>query len=276
MKGKQLGVSAIVAFVIVAFVLYQLDFFDRFKKSTTTEEELTRDVIKNNIEANSESPDKEKIVLKMLDSIDYFKDLQGEVEEYDKKYDQKTTYKFAVDVVNKRGIATTFTNNTPEDTIVILRKEDKKIMYDEKKHTYKTYKLLEDTKNEEISKQSATERLISDNRMDDDFGRVARNVVHSELSLLLKDFDSWNYSEATFSGIPSYKLTGVIDEKVSNSLAGKFEMIVTKNSGLVLDFKSYDENNTVKYYIKTRNIKIDRGLDKNIFYKEVSKYKKEK
>ncbi|MFE7152233.1 hypothetical protein, partial [Heyndrickxia sporothermodurans] len=251
MKGKQLGVSAIVAFVIVAFVLYQLDFFDRFKKSTTTEEELTRDVIKNNIEANSESPDKEKIVLKMLDSIDYFKDLQGEVEEYDKKYDQKTTYKFAVDVVNKRGIATTFTNNTPEDTIVILRKEDKKIMYDEKKHTYKTYKLLEDTKNEEISKQSATERLISDNRMDDDFGRVARNVVHSELSLLLKDFDSWNYSEATFSGIPSYKLTGVIDEKVSNSLAGKFEMIVTKNSGLVLDFKSYDENNTVKYYIKT-------------------------
>lgn len=57
------------------------------------------------IKSNVHYPDKEKIHQKMLDSIDYFKNISGQFEEYSSSSRIATTYKYAIDTEKQRGIS---------------------------------------------------------------------------------------------------------------------------------------------------------------------------
>lgn len=53
------------------------------------------------IKANANYPDKEKIHEKMLDSIDHFNNISGQFEEYSSSSRIATTYKYAIDTEQK-------------------------------------------------------------------------------------------------------------------------------------------------------------------------------
>ena len=57
------------------------------------------------IKANANYPDKEKIHEKMLDSIDHFNNISGQFEEYSSSSRIATTYKYAIDTEQQRGIS---------------------------------------------------------------------------------------------------------------------------------------------------------------------------
>ncbi|PEJ61910.1 anti-sigma factor, partial [Bacillus pseudomycoides] len=56
-------------------------------------------------------------------------------------------------------------------------------------------------------------------------------------------------------------------------LRGKFEMIVEKNTGIMLNFLSF-HNGMIQYSITTEKIQINKGIDENVFQKDVSSYEK--
>ena len=57
------------------------------------------------IKSNVHYPDKRKDSSKMLDSIDYFKNISGQFEEYSSSSRIATTYKYAIDTEKQRGIS---------------------------------------------------------------------------------------------------------------------------------------------------------------------------
>ncbi|MGE8204976.1 hypothetical protein ACQKP0_10460 [Heyndrickxia sp. NPDC080065] len=271
-KVKQLVVPIIVIAIMSAFLLYQFDFFGKpqSKTSSSTGDEVSINKIKDETKNNAEYPEKEKILLRMLDSIDYIKTLEGEYQVFSRDVNEVWTTKYAVDVKGRRSVVFSVEDNK---TILRLEKEKKKIEFYENDHTYQEFPPVPMSKNEDYAKLSPTERLYGKDRTDDTFAKAA-NVIHTENSIYLIRYEDWNFKEVTYLGLPSYKITGVIDKSVSESLAGKFDMIVEKSAGLLLSFNVYDENNKVKHYFKTKSIKIDKGVNEKVFEKDLSKYKK--
>ncbi|RXC01909.1 hypothetical protein, partial [Escherichia coli] len=80
-----------------------------------------------------------------------------------------------------------------------------------------------------------------------------------------------------YLGLDCYKIEGTIhiETPVSTSedLRGKFEMVVEKNTGIMLKFLSFHEG-MIQYSITTEWIQINKGLKENAFQKDSSKYEK--
>lgn len=80
------------------------------------------------IKLNVNYPDKEKIHIKMLDSIDHFKNISGQFEEYSSSTRMATTYKYAIDTEKQRGIASQEDKRLKKERLYITRVEKKSLM----------------------------------------------------------------------------------------------------------------------------------------------------
>ncbi|MBP3038799.1 anti-sigma factor [Bacillaceae bacterium Marseille-Q3522] len=277
MKGKQLVISGVIAFVIIAYIFLELGYLDRFKPDAFQDSGVQeyKEEVKEQKQQSIEHPEKEALLLKMLDSVDYFHDVAGEFEIYNREMNQVTGFKYAVDTENKNGIGTVLTNNTATSTTIFLGTEQKKLVFDEQSHTYREFAWEPLPKDPELAKYRASERINSGKvRLDTEFTGYAGFVVDSEFIVFLTNFEDWQMEEVTFLDLPAYKLTGVIQEGKSESLSGNFEMVVEKNTGITLDFRSFDANNEVKYSITTQSINIDKGLAADTFTKDLTSYQK--
>ena len=75
------------------------------------------------IKANANYPDKEKIHEKMLDSIDHFNNISGQFEEYSSSSRIATTYKYAIDTEQKENL---FKRRQANEKRTIIYNEGKK------------------------------------------------------------------------------------------------------------------------------------------------------
>lgn len=75
------------------------------------------------IKLNVNYPDKEKIHIKMLDSIDHFKNISGQFEEYSSSTRMATTYKYAIDTEKQRGITSQEDKRLKKERLYITRVE---------------------------------------------------------------------------------------------------------------------------------------------------------
>ncbi len=80
------------------------------------------------IKSNVHYPDKEKIHQKMLDSIDYFKNISGQFEEYSSSSRIATTYKYAIDTEKQRGISSKEDKLAKKRTIIYNEGRKKSLM----------------------------------------------------------------------------------------------------------------------------------------------------
>lgn len=110
------------------------------------------------IKSNVNYPDKEKIHEKMLDSIDYFKNISGQFEEYSSSSRIATTYKYAIDTEQQSGISSKEDKLAKKRTIIY--NEGKKKEFDDEKYTYKETKWSPKERNYELLKLNPTERLL--------------------------------------------------------------------------------------------------------------------
>ncbi|ANC20569.1 ECF-type sigma factor negative effector [Bacillus cereus] len=233
------------------------------------------------IKSNVHYPDKEKIHQKMLDSIDYFKNISGQFEEYSSSSRIATTYKYAIDTEKQRGISSKEDKLAKKRTIIY--NEGKKKEFDDEKYTYKEKKWNPKERNNELLKLNPTERLVrkSDEkkRYDDEYVGLAKYSIQSEFADLLIRYKDWNYKETKYLGLDCYKIEGVINIEMpvstSEDLRGKFEMVVEKNTGIMLKFLSFQEG-LIQYSVTTEWIQIDKGLKESMFQKDSAKYEKMK
>ncbi|MEN1934093.1 anti-sigma factor [Paenibacillus sp. 102] len=228
---------------------------------------------------NVNYPEKEKIHQKMLDSIDHFKNVTGQFEEYASSSRRITTYKYAIDTKNQRGISSKEDHQSKKMTV--LYNKGKKQEFNDKDYTYKEVNWKPEFKNKELLKLTPTERAFNKmgekKRYDDDYVGFAKYSIQSEFADLLIRYKDWDFKEIKYLGLNCYKIEGVINIEMplstSEDLRGKFEMIVEKNTGIMLNFLSF-HNGMIQYSITTEKIQIDKEIDENVFQKDVSSYEK--
>ncbi|WP_459500137.1 anti-sigma factor [Bacillus sp. C1] len=229
--------------------------------------------------SNVSYPEKEKLHKKMLDSIDYFKNVSGKFEEYSSSSRLITTYKYVIDTENKRGISSKEDRQAKKMTV--LYGNGKKQEFYDKDATYKEENWKPETRNQDLIKLTPTERAFNKRgekkRYDGEYVGLATYSIQSEFADLLIRYKDWNFKEIKYLGLDCYKIEGVINIEmpvsVSEDLRGKFEMIVEKNTGIMLNFLSFDKG-MIQYSITTENIQINKGIDKRLFQKDVSSYEK--
>ncbi|EEL49984.1 ECF-type sigma factor negative effector [Bacillus cereus Rock3-44] len=230
-------------------------------------------------ELNVKYPEKEKIHQKMLDSIDYFKNVTGQFEEYASSTRLITTYKYAIDAKNQRGISSK--ENLQSKKMTVLYNKGKRQEFNDADYTYKEVSWDPEPKSKELLKLTPTERAFNKmgekKRYDDEYVGFAKYSIQSEFADLLIRYKDWDFTEIKYLGLDCYKIEGVINIEMplrtSEDLRGKFEMVVEKNSGIMLNFLSF-HNGMIQYSITTEKIQVNKGIDENVFQKDVSSYKK--
>lgn len=275
--------AAILTFSIVSMSEFSIQsfaqnggVFEYVKKKAFSDYENEEE-----IKSNVNYPDKEKIHYKMLDSIDHFKNVSGQFEEYSSSSRIATTYKYAIDIEKQRGISSKEDKRTEKRTIIY--NEGKKREFDDEKYTYKETKWNPRERNNELLKLNPTERLLrksgEEKRYDDEYVGLAKYSIQSEFADLLIRYKDWNYKETKYLGLDCYKIEGVINIEMpvstSEDLRGKFEMVVEKNTGIMLKFLSFQEG-LIQYSVTTEWIQIDKGLKESMFQKDSAKYEKMK
>lgn len=102
-------------------------------------------------------------------------------------------------------------------------------------------------------------------------------VTSSQWSKLIYDnYPDWSYHVAEENGMQVYKIKGNISKSTSEAAAGPFQMTVAKNTGVLLDLKTYGNDNQVDLFVRTKNLKINKGIknEKEVFQLDVSGNKK--
>lgn len=284
-KSYRVQVMAVSAAIMVLSIVSMFEFsvqsfaqkggvFEYVTKKTFSDYENEEE-----IKLNVNYPEKEKIHQKMLDSIDYFKDVTGQFEEYSSSSRLITTYKYAIDTKNQRGISSKEARQSKKMTV--LYNKGNKQEFNDKDYTYKEVSWKPEPKNKDLLQLTPTERAFNKmgekKRYDDEYVGFAKYSIQSEFADLLIRYKDWNFKEIKYLGLNCYKIEGVINIEMplstSEDLRGKFEMIVEKNTGIMLNFLSF-HNGMIRYSITTEKIQIDKGIDENIFQKDVSSYEK--
>ncbi|EOP24056.1 anti-sigma factor [Bacillus toyonensis] len=286
-KSYRVHMMVISAVVLALSIVYMSEFsiqsfaqnggvFEYVKKKAFSDYENEEE-----IKLNVNYPDKEKIHIKMLDSIDHFKNISGQFEEYSSSTRMATTYKYAIDTEKQRGIASQEDKRLKKRTIIY--NEGRKKEFDDENYTYKESKWSPEERNNELLKLNPTERLLRKSgerkRYDGEYVGLAKHSIQSEFADLLIRYKDWNYKETKYLGLDCYKIEGVINIEMpisaSEDVRGKFEMVVEKNTGVMLKFLSFHEG-MIQYSVTTEWIQIDKGLKESMFQKDSTKYEKMK
>lgn len=279
MKRKSYVVEILLTCFLIALLLFKVFPFweqEEIKEDDKTNEEFKQ--FETAVKASSKYPEQERIHQKIVDSIDYFKTVEGEYEVVDVEIDSTQKITYYIDSEHKRGRSSFMENNQKEKTVIY--NENKKITFDDSEGTYQEFSWHPVKKDEKLLKMPPNKRYLNEtgsqlSRQDAGFIGYASQSINFELSFLLMFYEDWKIeSEIEYLDLPAYKITGVVSEKLSDSLKGNFEMIVEKNTGIVLDFRSFDDNGQIKYSITTKKIKLNQEMDSQIFLKDTSEYKK--
>ena len=94
--------------------------------------------------------------------------------------------------------------------------------------------------------------------------------------MIYNNYPDWSYKVGTKEGMPVYLIKGVIKSNISTNVAGPFTMVVSKDTGALLDLKCYGHHNKVVFYVSSKNLKINQGIpnEKQVFKLNVSGDKK--
>ncbi|RYL87303.1 hypothetical protein [Sporolactobacillus sp. THM19-2] len=108
----------------------------------------------------------------------------------------------------------------------------------------------------------------------DHIGLYNQWVTSSEwFSLLFNNYTNWDYQEGTQLGMPVYKMKGTIPSTISESLQGRFTMVVSKDTGTLIDLKCYGQEDRVIFFVTCEEIQINKGIDPRVFNLDVSGHK---
>ncbi|TGA96896.1 hypothetical protein E4665_13620 [Sporolactobacillus shoreae] len=205
-------------------------------------------------------PDKFSIVNKMYYAWDYIHNAQGSYQ-WGHSKDEMNQINFYVDFDHHKNRATNkqYENGKVVETTDVLFNRDSALL---KRPEQKIY--TKDTP-KRIRGQSVGD-------FEDQYiGMFNQMVTSSEWwSLLFSNYTNWNYKEGTQFGMPVYQIKGTIPSNVSEDLQGSFTMVVSKNTGALLDLKCYGQKNRVIFFVTIGGIRINKGVDPKVFHLDIS------
>ncbi|MFX0548268.1 hypothetical protein ACOAKC_02925 [Hathewaya histolytica] len=242
-------------------------------KLSDKEELLKVNPIGKKIKNNLNNPDKEKIHFKMINAVDNFRTCKGELIEASSIDNLNKKYTFAVDVENKSSVSVI--KESGKKTVTLIYHDDKRKVFDDKDKSYREFEEKQEKEKPTIVRPLELYLNRELRRTDIGYLGLSGNIICAEVfSEYLFVYEDWNYTETTFLGRNVYKLEGVIDPHLSDNLKGKFSLLMDKETGIVLQFLSFDDNGKIKDKLEVSKLEVNTPIDKSLYNKSTSGYTK--
>ncbi|WP_346887725.1 hypothetical protein [Clostridium sp. UBA1056] len=299
-KSKGYILAIVLTIMAVSLVVYEiksnranLDIFNKKDEVITWEEEKTEEnntnkkiklsqeeermlessPIGEKIKNSLNYPDKEEIHFKMINAVDNFKTCKGEFIEEMPRENSRMKCTFAVDTENKTSVNVDDTEG--KEPITLIYHDNKRKVFDDNDKIYREFEEKQHKAKPTIVKPIRLFLKPELNRTDLGYLGVSRYIISSDsLTKYLFIYEDWDYTESTFLGRDVYKLEGAIDQQLSNTNQGKFCLIMDKETGIILQFLSFDDNENVKYKLECTNLEVNIPIDESVYNKDTSGYVK--
>ena len=214
---------------------------------------------KDTVNSNIESNEKEDIYEKMLNTVDYFRTVQGTVKmqlngesEVTVQYQANLNSAYTSEIVQGEDV----------DIEVIANEEEQIIYNNQAKGFLKNTRMLQ---RDPVADTPAKERTTTENGIntwyyrDDPTGLVyAKESVFPQERIFgyLYNFEWWDIlDEETYAGRECWVLSGKLEGEYSAKLGiSKFLFKVDKETGCLLSYEGYDTSENIKDYIVTNEI----------------------
>lgn len=207
-------------------------------------------------------PDKFEILRKMYYSLDYIDNAEGKYEQG--RPGDSYQVQFSVDFINNK-------NKVQKEII----KGDKVIEREN---------ILANVKDEVLIRQLPQKNVHNImNKKNQPFPTVIadsirsgnKEILQTEWNVLLYDLTSWSYKEEMKYNMQVYQLEGIIPKGISDYYEGSFSMTISKDTGALLDFKSYKNDKTIKFFTTVSEIKLNKGIanEEKVFQLDISNSK---
>ncbi len=217
-------------------------------------------------------PEKEKIHAKLFNAVDNFKTCKGEfIQEVPNN--TITTGTFIVDTENKTSVVIDDTKGRLP--ITLIYHDNKRKVYDDNDKSYREFDEVIPKGNHTTVRPLKLYLNPELNRDDLAYLGVSRYIICADaIPTYLFIYEDWDYEETTFLEREAYKLEGTIDPSFTNTCKGQFSLIMDKETGIVLQYLSFDENGSVKYKLDCTSLEINVPIDESAYIKDPSEYVK--
>ena len=275
MKITRIIVPVSFGLVIVAYILFQLGMFDKYKKVTVDHDPEYAEEEKKAEERVVKFPEKEKLLIKIIDAVDHIQTIEGSYETYQKEPYQTSIVTYAYDKAKQFSMYKIINkgNSDNADYVVIGDiNNGTRTIFDEIQRTYEEFELIRSKEILEYETLPARERAEVGNPNTPGIHSLALNF--REVPMWLSEYENWEFEKDTYLDLPAYKVTGTITPQMSTDMQGQFELWIHEETGVLLEFKLYDDNHEEKYSYVTKEIHIDEEIAPAVFQKNLSQYKK--
>lgn len=225
----------------------------------------------NNQDLISNLNDKEKIHYKLLNSIDYFKSVEGEIHSFGTSFDN-VDIKYIIDKDNNRSVVY---SKSKDNDLKTVYNNFKCVELDFDNKEYRNI-VVGDTAESMMEKDKLKElkpgqRYNSDgsliSRSSNILGRTDISIYSlSILSDYMKDYDKWSINGSEmFIGRNCTKIEGIRHGVETRSKAEKYIALIDTETGIVLKYDEMNSDNEVVNGFETKYIKFDEAYDETIF-----------
>lgn len=241
------------------------------KLSQEDEELLKKEPTGEKILKSINSPDKEDIHYKMINAVDNFKTCKGEFIEERSSGNSRMKCTFAVDTENKASVSVEDWEG--KEPVTLIYHDDKRKVFDDNDKTYREFEEIQNKRKSTIVRPIRLYLKPDLNRTDHGYLGLSQFIISSSsLPHTLFIYEDWDYTESTFIQRDVYKLEGVIDPALSNMEQGKFSLIMDKETGIILQFLSFDDNGNVKHKLECTSLEVNIPIDESVYNKDISEY----
>lgn len=241
--------------------------------SDLEKEALARHPLGEKVKNNFKYPDKEELHFKLYNAVDNFKTAKGEfIEEWPNLTDSMKG-SFIVDVENKTSVTVHETEGKKPITAIYYN--DKRKTYDDNNKIYREFDEVQHKGKNMIVRPIRIFLHPALTRSDTAYLGVSNFIIsNGAIPTYLAAYEDWEYTESTFLGRAAYKLEGVIDRSMTERCYGKFSLIMDKETGIILQFLSFDDNGNIKHKLECTNLQLNMSIDDSVYNKDTSGYAK--
>ncbi|MFA9397448.1 MAG: hypothetical protein ACERKV_04175 [Clostridiaceae bacterium] len=278
MKKRLSLILILVLLILVGGYLYSRRYehsrdtnLDSFKVSNYEKPPENIESIDEDENFFSDLSDKEKIHYKLLNSIDYFKTVEGEIDIFGISYDNRTV-KYIIDKDNNRSVEYT---KSEEKNLKTIYNDFKCIELNSNDNTYRDLKVLETA--DTLEKKNELRKLKPGQRYNPDKSILSRCSLliddanmsifsESILSEYMMDYDKWSIEgHETFLERDCTKIVGRRHGTETRSQAESYIALIDSETGIVLKYDELNSDNKIVNGFETKYIKFDNSYDETIF-----------
>lgn len=300
-QGLSVGVVGIVALLLFFYKIGGID-----KLNIKNQEKMLETINngKDKVDTNQDEIDvsqigvdenffksmneKELLHYRILNAVDFFDTVEGELNEFDIFYGD-TTKKYVIDKKNNRSLINEQTKDKNIDTIfnngkcIELDNIEKKYRNvvscdNEDKLANKNANLNEGIKDPTVNIKVSELYKLKPKQRYDFFGEILSRstqltngvcksiLVESTLGTYMKDYDKWSIiGHETLIDRECTRIEGQRDCVDTRSKAEKYTALIDTKTGIVLKYEELDCNDKVVNGLETKYIKYDIKYDSQLF-----------